>query len=217
MTGAPELALLLTLLQTIPTGIGGAMYVTSNAHTDEVTKAVLVTPELDEGAVFVREGDRWREVTTGTATHSEPFRRLDDVRVRWGGGLLHVQCPGSAEVLLLVSDPEGIPVTESSTFLEGGPLPEGAHVLLGEHVRIRRYRGPVTLEIPFEAARESIVSVRWAENTTYYEYTDWAAHDWDRELQWALLPSGLVFYIRRCRQLHMTRSLQPCVRCERPT
>ncbi|HII69746.1 TPA: hypothetical protein HA336_00755 [Methanopyrus kandleri] len=179
------------------------MYLTPDVHTVvgtqwDVTRVVLTTPELDEGAVFVREGDRWRETMEETSTRFGSLRRLDDVRVRWSGGLLHVQCPKSAEVLLLVPDPEGIPVTEGSTFLEGGPLPEGAHVLLGGCVRIRRYRGPVVLEIPFETARESIVSVRWIEGTTYYEYTDWAAHDWDRRFRPAFLLPALVSCVRRC-------------------
>ncbi|WP_457620852.1 hypothetical protein [Methanopyrus sp.] len=160
----------------------------------DVTRVVLTTPELDEGVVFVRQDDRWRETVGGTGTRL--LRRLDDVRARWSGGYLHVQCPKSAEVLLLVPGPGGIPVTEDSTFLEGGPLPEGAHALLGERVRIYRYMGPIALGVPFETARESLVSVRWLEDGIYYEYTDWVAHDWDRSPRSSLL-SVLAPCVRR--------------------
>ncbi|WP_457614244.1 hypothetical protein [Methanopyrus sp.] len=149
-----------------------------------VTRIVLTTPELDEGAVFVRHGNRWQETMEGA--HTRLLRQLNDVRARWCGGYFYVQCPKFAEVLLLVPDSGGVPVTEDSTFLEGGFLPEGAHVLLGEHVRIYRYMGPIVLGIPFETASESLVSVRWLKGETYYEYTDWVAHDWDRSLQSSL-------------------------------
>ncbi|WP_456482972.1 hypothetical protein [Methanopyrus kandleri] len=97
----------------------------------------------------------------------------------------------------MVPDPEGIPVTEGSTFLEGDPLSEGAHVLLGGYVRILRHRGPVVLN-PFETARESIVSVRWIEGMTSYEYTDRTVHDWDRMFRPAFLLPALVSCVRRC-------------------
>lgn len=114
--GRVELHELLTFLLTVLSPVaglvdGGSMYLTPDVHTVvgtqwDVTRVVLTTPELDEGAVFVREGDRWRETMEETSTRFGSLRRLDDVRVRWSGGLLHVQCPKSAEVLLLVPDPE---------------------------------------------------------------------------------------------------------------
>ncbi|WP_148689185.1 hypothetical protein [Methanopyrus sp. SNP6] len=183
------LGLLLIVLSTIIVAgfvDDGPMCLTSG-HTGvvvqwNVTRAFLTTPELDEGAVFVRKGDSWRETMGETDVQSGLSRWFTGVRIRWNDGYLHVQCPKFAEVLLLVPSEDGVPVTEDSTFLEGGPLSEGAHALLGERVRIHRYSGPFVLGISFETARKSIVSVRWTEGGTYYEYTYWAAHDWDREV-----------------------------------
>ncbi|AAM02355.1 hypothetical protein [Methanopyrus kandleri] len=147
-----------------------------------VTTAVLRTPELDEGALFRLRDDRWVEVASGDlpGTFERFFRRLGEARSEWREGVLRVEGPPGAEVVLLVPDPEGFPVTEDSTFLEDGPLPEGAHVLLGERVRAFRTHVPWRVRLPFEVARESLVSVRWVEGSTYYEHSDWAAHDWDR-------------------------------------
>jgi len=53
---------------------------------------------------------------------------------------------------------------------------------LGERVRVFRTRVPWERRPPFEVARESLVSVRWVEGNTYYEYPDWVAHDWERRV-----------------------------------
>ncbi|GEM_PF-6858375 len=149
----------------------------------EVKRLVLRAPGIEEGAVFERRGGRWVEVASGDAPgrFGGLLRGLDEARVRWSEGVLRVEGPVGADVLLLRPDRRGVLVREGSTFLEGGSLPEGASVLEGRRVRVERYRAPVELELPFEVARESVVSVVWRRGDVRYEYSDWAAHDWERD------------------------------------
>ena len=129
-----------------------------------VTTTVLYTPELDEGVVFGLLGDRWIEVASGNLHGvSGDLRRLSEARSWWHDGVLRADGPPGAEVVLLVPDPEGFSVTEDLMFLEGGPLPKGACVLLGERVRVFRTRVTWEGRLPFEVVRESLVSVRWVE------------------------------------------------------
>jgi len=138
-----------------------------------VTTAVLCTPELDEGVVFGLRGDRRVEVASGDlpGTFGRFFRRLYEARSEWRDGVLRVEGPPGVEVVLLVPDPEGFSVTEGSMFLEDGPLPEGACVLLGEVREDVQDACALGVSLPFGVARG-----------TYYEYPDWVAHDWERRV-----------------------------------